>query len=252
MEKVQKLQKAKFYLEMLACSMDPTTQEFIESEVLRKREIKDVLIYVSSVLEELIGNKGEVVNVSKLISFQASKLNKHAIMLSNEPIQLSSLMTRINKQVDTKTMRKLGASKISKWLIEQGYLVNEKVSVVKEISQLAITDTAENIGIVMDNKVDEKTGEIKPLVLLTRKAQEYIVENLETILGEEIEDNIRQDDVAPVITYSMKGQLWSKEEETRLVEEYAELKLDISEIAKLHNRNNGGIRARLKKLGLIE
>ena len=35
MDKTQRLQKAKFYLEMLACSMDPTTQEFIESEVLR-------------------------------------------------------------------------------------------------------------------------------------------------------------------------------------------------------------------------
>lgn len=46
MEKVQKLQKAKLYLEMLACSMDPTTQEFVESEVLKKREIEEVLTYI--------------------------------------------------------------------------------------------------------------------------------------------------------------------------------------------------------------
>ena len=52
--------------------------------------------------------------------------------------------------------------------------------------------------------------------------------------------------------YSMRGQLWSKEEEDKLVSEYTELKLSISEIAQLHNRKNGGIRARLKKLGLIE
>ena len=251
MEKIQKLKKAKLYLEMLACSMDPTTQEFIENEVLQKKEIKDMLKYVSTVLEELIGNNGEVIQVIKPINFQVSRLNKQAIILSNEPIQLSALIARINKQVDTKTMRKLGASKISKWLIEQGYLITEKVSVVKEVSQLTITDNAENFGIILGNKVDEKTGEIKPSVLLTRKAQEYIVNNLENILVEEIPKE-KQENISTSTHCSMHGQFWSKEEEEKLVFEYIEEKLSITEIAKLHNRNTGGIRARLKKLGLIE
>lgn len=251
MEKIQRLQKAKLYLEMLSCSMDPTTQEFIKSDILQKQEIKDMLKYISTVLEELIGNNGEVIKVTKPMNFQASKLNKQAIILSNTPIQLSALMTRINKQVDTKIMRKLGASKVSKWLIEQGYLVNEKVSVVKEVSQLTITDNAESFGIVMDNKVDEKTGEIKPCVLLTRKAQEYIVDNLENILAEELVES-KEENISMKTNYSMRGQLWSKEEEDKLVFEYVEQKRTISEIARLHNRNNGGIRARLKKLGLVD
>lgn len=251
MEKIQRLQKAKLYLEMLSCSMDPTTQEFIKSDILQKQEIKDMLKYISTALEELIGNNGEVIKVTKPMNFQASKLNKQAIILSNTPIQLSALMTRINKQVDTKTMRKLGASKVSKWLIEQGYLVNEKISVVKEVSQLTITDNAESFGIVMDNKVDEKTGEIKPCVLLTRKAQEYIVDNLENILAEELVES-KEENISMKTNYSMRGQLWSKEEEDKLVFEYVEQKRTISEIARLHNRNNGGIRARLKKLGLVD
>ena len=76
MEKIQRLQKAKFYLEMLACSMDPTTQDFIESKVLQKKEVKEILQYVASVLEDLIGNNGEVVNVTKPSAFKLSKLNK--------------------------------------------------------------------------------------------------------------------------------------------------------------------------------
>ena len=250
MDKIQRLQKAKFYLEMLACSMDPTTQEFIESEVLQKKEIKDVLKFVSTVLEELIGNNGEVIKVSKPTNFQVAKLNKQEIKLSNEPIQLSALMTRINKQVDAKTMRKLGVGKITKWLIEKGYLINEKVSVIKEVSQLNITDRAENFGIVVDNKIDEKTGEVKPYVLLTRKAQEYIVDNLESILTEEIVEEQKNHPLK--VNCSMRGQLWSKDEEDMLIVEFIEQKLSISEIAKLHNRNTGGIRARLKKLRLIE
>lgn len=246
MEKVQKLQKAKLYLEMLSCSMDPTTQEFIESEVLQKKEVKDMLLYVSAVLKDLIDNNGEVVNVVKPISFQIERLNKNEIILSDEPIQLSALMTRINRQVDTKTMRKLGSYKISRWLIERGYLTHKKVTVVKEVSKLTVTDDAENFGIVVDNKVDEKTGEIKPYILLNRKAQEYIVDNLENILREESEEPEKND------TVSMQGQLWSKEEDERLIKEYTELKLSVFEIAKLHGRKNGGIRARLKKLGLVD
>lgn len=50
---------------------------------------------------------------------------------------------------------------------------------------------------------------------------------------------------------SMIGKPWGEEEEAKLIEEFKQ-GLSISNIAKLHNRNNGGIRARLKRLGLIE
>ena len=43
-----------------------------------------------------------------------------------------------------------------------------------------------------------------------------------------------------------------QQSEDMLIVEFIEQKLSISEIAKLHNRNTGGIRARLKKLRLIE
>ena len=47
------------------------------------------------------------------------------------------------------------------------------------------------------------------------------------------------------------GQKWTVEEEKQLLEEFSQ-GMKISEIAKLHSRNPGGIRARLKKLGVIE
>ena len=250
MDKLQKLQKAKFYLQMLACSMDPTTQEFIESELLSKKEIKEVFEFVSSILDDLINNDGEVVNVTKPISFQPSRLNKQKIVLSNEPILLSSLATRINKQVDTETMQKLGVSKISNWLVSQGYLEKQKVSVVKEISQLALGEKAESFGIVSMEKVDRKTGELKPCILFNRQAQEYIVNNLETILGEENDEGESFDDEKA--DYSMVGKPWSKEEDERLVKEYTEQKLKVQEIASLHKRKCMGIRVRLKFLGLTK
>ena len=49
----------------------------------------------------------------------------------------------------------------------------------------------------------------------------------------------------------MIGKPWNKDEEFKLIEEFKQ-GLSIFDIAKLHNINNGGIRARLKRLGLIE
>lgn len=258
MDGIQSLQKAKFYMEMLSCSFDPTTQEYVDNPLLQKEEVKNMLKYVSSILDELISNNGEVVNVEKPLDFQVSRIDKQAIVLSNGPISLTTLMARINRQVDTRTMRKLGASKISKWLVNRGYLVNEKVSVVKEVSQLAATETAENIGIVMSEQVDKSSGEIKRRVLLTRKAQDYIVDNLENILADVsmLEDNDILDDEAnsdeqQSRSLSRLGLPWTIDEEEALIEEYTQAHLTLREIAKLHDRTPNGIRLRLKSLGLL-
>ena len=50
-KRIQKLQKAKFYLEMLATGMDPTTQEFVDNELLNKQEIKNLFKFVGSCLQ---------------------------------------------------------------------------------------------------------------------------------------------------------------------------------------------------------
>ncbi|AXQ23255.1 hypothetical protein BEN71_14730 [Acinetobacter wuhouensis] len=51
---------------------------------------------------------------------------------------------------------------------------------------------------------------------------------------------------------SMIGQKWTEDEEVRLIDAFMDEKLSIKEIAKRHNRKEGGIRARLKKLRLVD
>lgn len=48
------------------------------------------------------------------------------------------------------------------------------------------------------------------------------------------------------------GKPWTKDEDTKLIQEYTINKLDINTIATLHKRNLGGVRSRLAKLGLID
>ena len=252
MSNIQKIQRAKLYLDMLLCDMDPTTQEFINDSVIQKKEIKEVFEYLSGILKELIQNNGEIIQVSEPIEFNLENINKIEIEISEKPIQINAFVSHINKQIDAKTMKRLGTSKVSNWLIEKGFLTREKVSVVKSINQLKTTDLSESIGIIPVEKIDEKTGEIKNTILFTKQAQEYIIENLELIISNDEEKNFETEKLERKSLSSMKGKLWTVEEEDQLIEEYTIFKLPIQEIAKKHQRNYGGIRARLKKLHLIE
>ena len=51
---------------------------------------------------------------------------------------------------------------------------------------------------------------------------------------------------------TMMGQKWSEDEEVKLIDAFMEEKLSINEIAKRHQRKEGGIRSRLRKLRLID
>ena len=50
----------------------------------------------------------------------------------------------------------------------------------------------------------------------------------------------------------MTGQKWSEDEEVKLIDAFMEEKLSIKDIAQRHQRKEGGIRSRLKKLRLID
>lgn len=251
MEKLQKILKAKTYLECMAQSIDPTTQETIDDPVLKKHEIKEMFQYIASLLDELIMNNGEVINVTTPIEFQIERINKSLITVSDQPIQISGLVKRINKQIDKTRMESFKQSILTEWLLQNGYLNKDKRTVLKDITVYLTTESSKDIGILEQDRINSETGEIKKAIVLTKKAQEFIVDNLENIIGitEEIKvpkisDNYQELDMA--------GQKWTNEEQERLVQEFIEEKLTIEQIARIHHRKVGGIKARLKKIGLIE
>ena len=186
MKRIQELQKAKSFLEMLMHSIDPTTQEAITDSILTKKEIQDTFLYVSSILDELIKNNGEVIQVNKPIEFQVEKINKRVIYLSSEAISIQTLVNRINHQVDKDFMKTLKPAQINNWLIHMGFIKKEteKRIVERQESVYFISDQAEAIG--LQYKIDLETGEAKHnSVLLSRQAQEFIIDHLESIVGVE-------------------------------------------------------------------
>ncbi len=251
MEKLQKILKAKTYLECMAHSIDPITQEEIEDPILQKQDIKEMFQYIASLLDEIIMNNGEVINVSAPIEFKIEKINKNLIVVSDQPIQISGLVKRINKQIDKTRMESFKQSILTEWLLQNGYLNKEKKPVLKDITIYSTTESSKNIGIMEQDRINFETGEIKKAIILTRKAQEFIVNNLENIIGitEEIRSPKDSDNYPEL---AMAGQKWTNEEQESLVHEFSEKGLTIEQIARIHHRKVGGIKARLKKIGLIE
>ena len=184
MEKIEKLEKAISFLEQLSKGVDPITSNTADINTLKREEIINCLLFSSSILEEVLNNKGEVVQVIRPARFDSKFVNTANIKISQKPIALSTLVLNINKESTNKKMRNLGASSIKNWLVENGYVTEEKVAVLKNVNELRITDKSQEIGIVEESVVDQTTGEVKNSVKLTDKAQTFIINNLDTILNE--------------------------------------------------------------------
>lgn len=184
MNRLQKIQKAKSYMDMLSKEINPISGENSECDLTKNSEMKEIFSFVASLLGEIIENGGEVVSVSKPVAFSPGSINKNRVYLSESPVSIETLTLRINKQVNKNFMKNLGASKIKNWLIANGYASVEKIQVIKNENSLRLTENSEKIGIIETSKTDSETGEIKSKLMLSLCAQEYILENLEDICAE--------------------------------------------------------------------
>ena len=194
MDKIQKLQKAKSYLEMLANQINPVTQDSCNDQILKYEQIKNCFLYVSNILNELIQNNGEIINVTSPIDFNQNIINKDKIKISKEPISLKSVAFNINKQIDKKTMKTLKESSIKNWLVNAGYLTEEKIQVIRNINEISLTEKSNSIGIIEEDYLNKRTGELKQKIKLTEEAQKFIIDNLENIVSNDNNNEISTQD----------------------------------------------------------
>lgn len=182
MERIQKIQRAKSYIEMLANEIDPTTQTVCHDEILKNERIKNCFKYISEILDEVIKNNGEVINISKPVEFNQNYISKDKIAISETPIALSTVARNINKQIDKLAMKKLSSTSIKHWLVSAGYLSEEKIQVIRNVSSLRVNENSKNIGIIETQSVNKKTGELKNDIKFSSQAQNFIIDNLEKIV----------------------------------------------------------------------
>ena len=151
--------------------------------------------------------------------------------MSNTSQSLAS--TRINALLDDENMVTMSYRAIRDWLISLGML--EEVLDGDGKSTKRPTLQGENLGIILESRTGLNGTYF--VVVYNLAAQHFILDNLGAIL--EFESTKKEN----------QGQPWSQEHDSCLKDLY-EKGVPINEIAVTLKRNNGSIRARLKKLNL--
>ena len=181
MTELETLERAKMYVDKLANGVNPLNDEPVDDDdIVNNVRISRCLFYVSSVLEKVIGNGGEVkqIKVSRE-NFQIDYEKIKNMEYSETPIGISELTDRISVCKADENMKKLPYGKITNWLLNKGFL--KLIDTGNGKSAKRPTSAGEEIGIL----VKEKIGLRGPYeaVLYSISAQHLILDNLEAILN---------------------------------------------------------------------
>ncbi len=239
MAEMENLQRAKQYMEKLANGINPLDDTVIaDYEVVNNVRLSRCFFYVANVLGQVIDNGGVPEPQQKKQKKQAFALpmkKRDEFAFSDVPIPVSEIAKRINALIDRERMRSLSYRAIRDWLMDVGFL--EEVSDGADGTLKRTTAEGERLGIQMDARVG--TEGVYYVILYNLEAQHFIMDNLDAILDREKGKKENQ------------GKPWSKKQDECLEDLYRQ-GVPVKEIAVTLKRNSGGIRARLKKLGLME
>lgn len=195
MEKNELIERAKVYLEMLCGGVHPVTGEAIpDGSAFMDERVKRCFSFISQILDEYVELSQRVgklesekekttVVIPKKQEFSITQEQCDSIRLSKEPLTVLAFMKNVNSVIDSDSMEKLTSTRINKWLTKRGLVTTEKVQAVVSKTVYKPSDAALKLGIVEEETVDKKSGEVKAQIKLGEGAQLFIIENLEEIIA---------------------------------------------------------------------
>jgi hypothetical protein len=195
MEKIELVERAKMYLKLLGDGVHPVTGDMIPGDsAFVDEKVKRCFSFISQILDEYIELSEKVeklesqkekntIVVPKKQEFAITQEQCDNIRLSKEPITILSFMKNINSVIDSDSMEKLTSTRINKWLTNRGLVTTGKVQTIVSKTVYKPSDFAIKIGIVEEEIIDKKSGEVKAQIKLGESAQLFIIENLEDIVS---------------------------------------------------------------------
>ena len=195
MEKIELIERAKMYLKLLSDGVHPVSGDLIPGDsAFMDEKVKRCFLFISQILDEYVELSEKVerleadkekatVVIAKKQEFSITQEQCDSIKLSKEPLSVLAFMKNVNSVIDSDNMEKLSSTRINKWLSEKGLVTTEKVQTVVNKTVYKPSDFATRIGIVEEEFVDKKSGEVKAQIKLSESAQLFIIENLEEIIS---------------------------------------------------------------------
>lgn len=181
MTELEKMQRAKMYVDKLANGIDPISDTpAAEDDCINNVRVSRCLFYVSDVLRKVIESDGEVKKKAKKVPFEITYEELSRFVPSPTPISVSELARRISDLVGEKPMAKLKYSVITEFLIDNGFLIQ---SIDKDgKKQKTPTELGKSIGISTEKRIGSN-GQYD-VTLYSSMAQQFIIDNLYAILND--------------------------------------------------------------------
>lgn len=180
MNELDKLLRAKMYIEKLANGVDPVAdREMPEDALLNNPRLIRCFFYVAEVLGKVIENGGEVGKPAGVIRlpFSITPEQKARIELSEEPTGVSVLAKRVAVVLDG-GIKSVSAVQINQWCLLKGYLREEIYAGNK---RKVAASAGERIGILTLDGISPQGMPYKKNIF-DINAQRHIIENLESII----------------------------------------------------------------------
>ena len=179
MTELEIMQRAKMYMDKLAQGIDPISgQKMPGDTVLNQARLARCFSYVSEVLDKVIANGGHVGSTPKTQAFTISLEQLAMVQLSAEPVTVSWIIDSLFRAVNNPDMRKLSATVITNWLLQQGFL--EKRTTADGKNTRIPTQSGRAIGLTSETR-QGRDGEYQ-MVLYNPNAQRFILDHLMEML----------------------------------------------------------------------
>ena len=248
MTELEKIAYAKSFIDKLANGVNPIDDSTIPgSDIVNNVRLSRCFFYVSDILRQVIENGGIIPapivkeKKPKKQPYFLSPEQAQQFEYSNIPIPASEIFKRIIAVGPQEGVKKFPKRNLTKWLLSLGLI--EEITLPLGSKMKKPTSSGEEIGILLE----ERQGQYGSyyVMLYNLDAQHFILDNIEAVLAF---DNDNGTDSADV---ENQGRPWSDEHNEMLIDLFKK-GVSCSEIAITLKRTETGIRARLKRLGLID
>lgn len=180
MTELEKMERAKMYIEKLANGINPLDNISIpENDIVNNVRISRCLFYVL----ELLGKAVERERKAEQKKIKKEKFNIdfetiQKFSFSDKPLPVSEIVERINSLIDTERMKKISYKHITEWLVSIDMLTVE----VKPDGKTAKrpTESGREIGITTEERYSMYGN--YTAVVYNRNAQEFIIDNIEAVM----------------------------------------------------------------------
>lgn len=176
---LDKLNRAKEYLDKLAEGVDPFTgEELPQDTVLNNVRLSRCFFYVSDVLTQVIANSGRISSSAIQKTFFITNDELARVNISETPIPVSVFVKAVNDAAWGPDRKKLSAVTVANWLVNEGYLKIQETEPGKH--KKVLTDKSASIG--MSSEMRDGMRGTYEIMLYDSKAQRFLIENIQNML----------------------------------------------------------------------